>query len=363
MTGINPMNQSLLTKPSLLNAEDKTIEHPLVDVDQSEQHKGDSNPLLSRKKYFDEVDGLKKFEYRDVFKKATPVRDSKLQSENYEQEFNDNKSKRLMNTNKLSWLTDLFMDDADNMQNKLSESNKAKGQSSEITNGEQVSGVADYAVNDEGVSGSGLATTEAKSSKEFCEEIARMIGETKTDYLEVYEKILEKYIGLFKDLSDILSQLPNLIDDGKDNKITVDAGKLKALLEALKTKYQNQVLYPTESGKKASKSEAEDWAEKLGLPASCVQPDGSSGYVVKFDLSPIDEMLNGLGAVSNGEISSAKYQAWKAGFDAQVEKINNYVQTLSQKYTTANSTYDNLVKVLSSTITSMYDADKEYLKN
>lgn len=207
-----------------------------------------------------------------------------------------------------------------------------------------------------------FAQSFSKSSKEFCEEIAEIIGETKKDYLQIYEKVLEKYIMLFKSLSDILSELPKLINDGKDNKVTVNSGKLKELLEALKNKYKNEVLYPTEFGKKVSQEEAEDWAEKLGLPDSCVQSDGRGGYVVKFDLSPIDEMINGLGAVS-GEISSAKYQAWKAGFDAQVEKINNYVQTLSQKYTTANSTYDNLVKVLSSTITSLYDADKEFLKN
>lgn len=363
MTGINSISQSLLTKPSLLNTEDKTIGQPLVDVDQSEEQKGDSNPLSSRKNYFDDVNGVKKFEYRDVFKKSVPASNSKSQLENYKKELNENKAKRLMNANKFGGLADLFANDVAEMQDKLPESNKAKGQPSGMTNEALIPGVTGYFANGEGSSGSGSATTEAKSSKEFCEEIARIIGETRTDYLEVYEKVLEKYIGFFKDMSDILSQLPNLIDDGKDNKITVKAEKLKALLEGLKTKYQNQVLYPTESGKLVSKEEAEDWAEKLGLPASCVQPDGSGNYVVKFDLSPIDEMLKGLGAVSNGEVSSAKYQAWKAGFDAQVEKINNYVQTLSQKYTTANSTYDNLVKVLSSTITSMYDADKEYLRN
>lgn len=358
MTGINPTNQSLLTKPSLLNTEDKAIEQPLVEVDQSERQQGDLDPLLSRKKYFDEVNGSKKFEYRNIFKKALPANSSKSQLENCEKELNENKTKRLMNTNKFDGLVNLFADD---MQDKLSASNKAKGQSSGMTNGGLIPGEEGF-VNGEGASGSASAQTEAKSSKEFCEEIAKIIGETRTDYLEVYEKVLEKYIGFFKGMSDILSQLPNLISDGKDNKVTVDEGKLRELLEELNGKYKDQVLYPTEPGKSVCEKEAKDWAEKLGLPEDCVQ-SGEGGSVVKFDLSPIKEMLEGLSAVKDGEISSAKYQAWKAGFDAQVEKINNYVQTLSQKYTTANSTYDNLVKVLSSTITSMYDADKEYLKN
>ncbi|WP_252996514.1 IpaD/SipD/SspD family type III secretion system needle tip protein, partial [Shigella flexneri] len=40
---------------------------------------------------------------------------------------------------------------------------------------------------------------------------------------------------------------------------------------------------------------------------------------------------------------------WNAGFSAEDETMKNNLQTLVQKYSNANSIFDNLVKVLSST--------------
>lgn len=206
------------------------------------------------------------------------------------------------------------------------------------------------------------------SSKDFCKEIEETIADINDDYLKIYEDVLALYVEFYQELSDIISELGSLISDADDNKVKVDSKRLNTLLNTLKTKYQNKQLYPVDSSKSATRAEADDWANKLGLPSSCVVADGKGGYKVMMDLSPINKMISDLSALkdkdgNDAQLSSAKYQAWKAGFDAQVEKINNQVQTLSQKYTTANSTFDNLVKVLSSTITAMYDADKEFLKN
>ncbi|EFW2538214.1 IpaD/SipD/SspD family type III secretion system needle tip protein, partial [Shigella flexneri] len=43
------------------------------------------------------------------------------------------------------------------------------------------------------------------------------------------------------------------------------------------------------------------------------------------------------------------------------ETMKNNLQTLVQKYSNANSIFDNLVKVLSSTISSCTDTDKLFL--
>ena len=75
--------------------------------------------------------------------------------------------------------------------------------------------------------------------------------------------------------------------------------------------------------------------------------------------------LNGLGRPGDDsklEMDNAKYQAWQSGFKAQEENMKTTLQTLTQKYSNANSLYDNLVKVLSSTISSCMEAAKSFLQ-
>ncbi|EFO2135449.1 type III secretion system needle tip protein SipD, partial [Escherichia coli] len=61
--------------------------------------------------------------------------------------------------------------------------------------------------------------------------------------------------------------------------------------------------------------------------------------------------------------SSAEYQAFQAGFDAQEQIIQTTMQTMTQKYNTAVSLVDNLYKILSSTISSCTETLKAYLTN
>ncbi|EPA3644467.1 IpaD/SipD/SspD family type III secretion system needle tip protein, partial [Escherichia coli] len=62
------------------------------------------------------------------------------------------------------------------------------------------------------------------------------------------------------------------------------------------------------------------------------------------------------------EISTAEYQAWLAGYNSQAENMKTDVQVITTKYSTANSTYDTIIKLLSSTITALFDSAKDYLR-
>ncbi|MGK2888107.1 MAG: IpaD/SipD/SspD family type III secretion system needle tip protein [Candidatus Malihini olakiniferum] len=44
----------------------------------------------------------------------------------------------------------------------------------------------------------------------------------------------------------------------------------------------------------------------------------------------------------------------------QNDRIQNYMQTLTQKFANAYSTFKNLVKLLSSTISSLLECDKKF---
>lgn len=61
------------------------------------------------------------------------------------------------------------------------------------------------------------------------------------------------------------------------------------------------------------------------------------------------------------KISTAEYQAWQTAFNTEIENMKTDVQILTSRYSTANSTYDLVIKLLSSTITALFDSAKGYL--
>ncbi|MDH0340474.1 type III secretion system needle tip protein SctA [Chromobacterium haemolyticum] len=207
------------------------------------------------------------------------------------------------------------------------------------------------------------------SDRELWEMISESIGNIKDGYLGVYENVVGKYIEFYQEFSDILSQMAGWISSNdKGDKVTLSAGKLYAALKALKEKYQNTVLFPT-SGT-TTEAEAKKWAKELGLPESCVQKKGD-GYVVVIDTGPVQKMMDALKGLNplvelfpdtKVEMDNAKFQAWQSGFKAQEESLKNTLQTLTQKYSNANSLFDNLVKVLSSTISSCTETAKSFLQ-
>ncbi|KAB7715311.1 IpaD/SipD/SspD family type III secretion system needle tip protein [Plesiomonas shigelloides] len=219
------------------------------------------------------------------------------------------------------------------------------------------------------------------SDKELWEKIAHAIGQIGEEYLEVYENVVGKYTEFYTDFSDILSQMGGWISPGgKDgNQVKLNVKSLLDALNALQTAYtlpkQSAVLFPSQTGGNgitgvSDRKVAEQWAEELGLPKSCVidsdPPNGK--FVVVVDLTPINAMIRDLDALGkpddlgNVELDNAKFQAWQAGFKAQEENLKNTLQTLTQKYSSANSLYDNLVKVLSSTISSCLETAKSFLQ-
>ncbi|MTC48138.1 type III secretion system needle tip protein SctA (plasmid) [Providencia sp. PROV188] len=220
------------------------------------------------------------------------------------------------------------------------------------------------------------------SDAELWEKISESIGDINDSYLKMYESTVAGYTYFYQKFSEkILAQMGSWVQPGKDgNSVKLSAraitDTLWGILNACKgekgTEDPSYVLLPPQSGgspvETFTEDEAKMWAAELGLPSSCVQPR-NGGYVVLPDLTPLETMLNELEelkqASSNGsvlELDNAKYQAWQAGFKSQEENLKTTLQTLTQKYSNANSLYDNLVKVLSSTISSCLETAKSFLQ-
>jgi invasin D len=223
----------------------------------------------------------------------------------------------------------------------------------------------------------GFVEDDPTSSWTMNDNIADAIGDIQDNYLGVYENAVDNYIAFYAEFSKILAALEKLINGSADGQsVNVSMRKLQGQLEALKRQFfpggqpgENAVLFPPKNDAGAvvgaSEDEAKKWAAEMGLDPSCVKeaPPLSGKYVVTIDIDPINQMINNLVTGTDPvKMTSTDFQIWKAGFDSMDEKMKNTLQTLTQKYSNAQSMTDNLIKVLSSTISSLLETDKAFLQ-
>ncbi|MCW2482572.1 IpaD/SipD/SspD family type III secretion system needle tip protein, partial [Candidatus Symbiopectobacterium sp. NZEC135] len=62
------------------------------------------------------------------------------------------------------------------------------------------------------------------------------------------------------------------------------------------------------------------------------------------------------------DVSTTRYQAWLASFNSVSSAFQSNMQSFAQRYSQANSTFDNLNKVLSSVISTLGESAREVLK-
>lgn len=205
------------------------------------------------------------------------------------------------------------------------------------------------------------------SDVELWEEISKNIGTINNSYLKMYESAVAGYTSFYQKLSEnVLAKMGGWVQPGKDgNSVKLSVTSIADALSKI-INDKSFILVPPQNSPSPTFSlpEAETWAKELGLPTSCIQQKDNGGYVVIPDLTPLNTMFEEVKKLGSGdvELDNAKYQAWQAGFKSQEEDLKTTLQTLTQKYSNANSIYDNLVKVLSSTISSCLETAKSFLQ-
>ncbi|PRP70991.1 hypothetical protein BUE93_09135 [Chromobacterium amazonense] len=215
------------------------------------------------------------------------------------------------------------------------------------------------------------------SDVDLWELIMAAISGIGNSYLGVYEDVLTKYTEFFKAFSNkILAMMSTWIKPGSDdNTVGLDVNGILGALRDLLNEFSppnGGVLLPregdTENGWYENKSEAEEWASELPGSRVVEDPEHSGHWKVVIDMGPIDNMIAELeklgtfGPIDIAYMNNAQFQSWQASFNSQQEILKNALQTLTQKYSNANSTYDNLVKVLSSTISACLETAKSFLQ-
>lgn len=204
------------------------------------------------------------------------------------------------------------------------------------------------------------------TDKEIGEIITSLMGKANDDYLKVYEYIVSQQSKFWQMVSTFQTQLKNFIKaDGENIKVDVTQyfTKLKKLL--LDT---SLICFPPhdEKGKPQflpTKEQAQAWAKEIYADTSHIQQigdaEGNLYWIVTFKQTPLENLLANL---PTEKMTSTEYQAWYTGFTAQIEDVKTFSQTITTKYSSANSTYDSLIKLLTSTITTLFDNCKEYMR-
>lgn len=84
----------------------------------------------------------------------------------------------------------------------------------------------------------------------------------------------------------------------------------------------------------------------------------------KIDCTDLETLLNDLSKkTSNTEdIQQTEFELFRKTIDALDKKINTNLDELSKKYSTANSNYDNFVKIVSSTMNTLLEMAKGFLR-
>lgn len=191
------------------------------------------------------------------------------------------------------------------------------------------------------------------SDRDICNQISDAITIMYTDYLAVYERAVEAYTEFWKFFSDsILSHLAEWTTVNKDGSIKISYELINNL--GFVSGYFELVCDFD------SAEHAKAWAKTLGSGFYAI---GCSVAVDNKDVQLMVDTLMHLGGGQGPTFKNAtEYQAWLTGFNAGVENIKTNMQTITTKYSTANSMYDTIVKLLTSTISTLLESAKEYLR-
>ena len=214
----------------------------------------------------------------------------------------------------------------------------------------------------------------APSELNIAGQIGDLIGNVKENYYDIFEGALSKYVQFYKEFSDITSKMSNFIHSVNDEgQLKYDFKKLDELLKTLLNDYtpkdklkplDKQLLYPktVEDIKEVTLTQVNKWAKDMGLPASSIKGNFTDGYYIAIDTHPLENMIKNLihNDKNDFQLYNTEYQAWLTSFNAQEDQIKTTVQSLTGRFGNANAVYDNMVKVLSSTISSLAEMYKRF---
>lgn len=205
------------------------------------------------------------------------------------------------------------------------------------------------------------------SHSEFFAQIAELLEVLKSEWLSKYQDALANFLEFYKEFSDIMEQL-KVKADGDKGDVLIGFGIVRKALDDLMKKY---ALPESALASFSSEAAAQSFKDSLGLPGLVVEEVDEGGFKVMMDLSAVEQLFNSmpknpfpnLGDDYSIVWDSARYNAWISSKDSNMEQIKHVSKVLGEKLNEMTQKYDNIVKILSSSIDKMSEANKAYVQN
>ena len=198
------------------------------------------------------------------------------------------------------------------------------------------------------------------SHSDFYEQIGLMLGVLKQEWLSKYQDAMKTFLEFYEEFSDILEKIK--IVGGNDGDVHLYLKQAKAALETLMQKYgMDENALATFDSKEA----AESFVNSLGLPGLKAEQGADGKFRVKMDMSAVEQLHESM--IVNGSgmfpwtLDSAAYNAWVSAKDSNVEQIKHVSKVLGEKLNETTQQFDNIVKMLSSTIDKITQADMGFV--
>lgn len=199
------------------------------------------------------------------------------------------------------------------------------------------------------------------SHAEFYDQIGVLLSALKQNWLSKYQDAMKKFLEFYQEFSDIME---NIKVDGVGDKgdVRVDFSEVLSELKSLMSKYgldENALAeFPSEEAAKA-------FVDSIGIPGLKVDGPGSDGlYRVKMSMDEVAQIAKSMDNSPFAPVftwDSAKYNAWISAKDGNVEQIKHMSKVLGEKLSETTQQFDNIVKILSSTIDKITDADMSFI--
>lgn len=198
------------------------------------------------------------------------------------------------------------------------------------------------------------------SYADFWNQIADDLGSINTNYVEFYSNLMEKYTELFQAFAKVQAVESQCVGEGSDgNHVNFTRGKLIEAYNEFEKTVANLDLGAVPNWASMSTDQKEEMKSTLA-PAFTVNDNGD----ISFDMTAFNNVKDSFpeGTDSSTSISTASYNAWLTSFNTISSTFQSNMQSFAQRYSQANTTFDNLNKVLSSAITSLSDSLKTFLQ-
>lgn len=204
------------------------------------------------------------------------------------------------------------------------------------------------------------------SHAQFFEQISALIAILQTQYLSKFQDALSQFLVFYDRFSNIMEMLKPVASGDKGD-ITIDFTLVHAELKKLANETLSDAMV---LGKFSSQEAAEAFMKSVGLPDLPLYGPGADGlYRLTMDLSAVNGLIssmedkNGDPLPKGHKMDSAQYNAWVSAKDSNTEQIKHVSKVLGEKLNEATQKFDNIVKILSSSIDKMTEANMSYVRN